>query len=520
MMPSRTPFSAVSKPLHRLLVLLSVLALSACSYPTRNMPLEQPIDQDRGYRGYQVDDGPLPRTLIIVTVSGGGTRAAALGYGAMQALASVRLRGGEDTLLHAVDIVSSVSGGSVPAAYLAAVGPEGLPAMEDAFLHQDGIGRLLWRGLNPYGLTRLSTPAVERIDLVIEWFDDTLFAADPLPSEGATYADLRDPDAPNGWRRPFLILNAADMTQEQPFAFHQDQFDLLCSDLERLPLSVAVASSAAFPVALSPVTLVNYTEPGGCSAQRGAGDDVWPPAWINRIDTSLDDGTITPRTHRDRVRRARVAASYYEARDDELVRPYIHLLDGGIADNLGVAEPLRMLTTRERTLNLLSRFDRGDINRVLFLVVNARSDPATSLDKRKATPGLFDMLNATTGSAIDNATYGTLEGLQQQIRSLMRAPTLRDQLTVDTAYVDFDLIDDDRCLQAFRDIATSWTLPEDEVHALIRLAEAMIWLDPGFRAFTTRLGDDMLGPALSEAAARRAQNAACRMVGAAPEDAE
>ncbi|MBA1149258.1 patatin-like phospholipase family protein [Ectothiorhodospiraceae bacterium WFHF3C12] len=512
--------TAVPKHLHRLLILFTVLAVSACAYPTRNAPLEEPIDQDRGYRGYQVDDGPLARTLVIVTVSGGGTRAAALGYGAMQALANVRLRGGDDTLLHAVDIVSSVSGGSVPAAYLAAVGPEGLPAMEDAFLHQDGIGRLLWRGLNPYGLAQLSTPAVERIDMLIRWFDDALFAAEPLPSEGITYADLRDPDAPNGWRRPFLILNAADMTQEQPFAFHQDQFDLLCSDLEQLPLSVGVAASAAFPVALSPVTLVNYTEPGGCEAQRAAGDDVWPPAWIGRIDTSLENGTISPRTHRARVRRARVAASYYQVRDGELVRPYIHLLDGGIAENLGVAEPLRLLTTRERTLNLLSRFDRGDINRVLFLVVNARSDAATSLDRSKATPGMLDMLNATTGSAIDNATYGTLEGLQQQIRSLMRAPTLREQLTVDTAYVDFDLIDNSRCRQAFRDVATSWTLPENEVHALIRLAEAMIWLDPGFRTFTTRLGDEMLGPAMSEPAARRAKTTACRMVGAPPESAE
>jgi len=507
------PVAAGLRRARCLLLLVTLLALGACAYPTRNVPLEAAIDQDRGYRGYQVDDGPLPRTLVIVTVSGGGTRAAALGYGAMQALAKVKLEERGKTLLHAVDIVSSVSGGSVPAAYLAAVGPEGLPAMKDAFLYQDGIGRLLWRGLNPYGLARLSAPSVERIDLLISWLDDTLFAADPLPSDGARYGDLRDPNAPNGWRRPFLIVNAADMTQEQPFAFQQDQFDLLCSDLEQLPLSVAVAASAAFPVALSPVTLVNYTEPGGCMAQREAGDDVWPPAWVGRLETSMEQGTISPRTHRERMRRARSAASYYAAPDGKLLRPYVHLLDGGIADNLGVAEPLRLLTTRERTLNLLSRFDRGDINRVLFLVVNARSDAPASLDKSKATPGMFDMLNATTASAIDNATYGTLEGLQQQIRSLMRAPALRDQLTVDTAYVDFDVIDDAPCRQAFQNIATSWTLPSRQVDALIQIAEAMIWLDPGFRTFTERLGDEVKGPEMSEAAARRTETAACDSLG-------
>jgi hypothetical protein len=33
----------------------------------------------------------------------------------------------------------------------------------------------------------------------------------------------------------------------------------LCSDLDQLPLSVAAAASAAFPVALSPMSLRNYS---------------------------------------------------------------------------------------------------------------------------------------------------------------------------------------------------------------------------------------------------------------------
>jgi len=36
---------------------------------------------------------------------------------------------------------------------------------------------------------------------------------------------------------------------------------------------------------------------------------------------------------------------------------YIHLLDGGIADNLGIFEPYRMLTTRDTQPSFLSDID-------------------------------------------------------------------------------------------------------------------------------------------------------------------
>jgi len=57
-----------------------------------------------------------------------------------------------------------------------------------------------------------------------------------------TYADII---ARN--RRPFVILNATDMTTGSLFPFIQDQFDLLCSDLAGVPLGRAAAASSAFP---------------------------------------------------------------------------------------------------------------------------------------------------------------------------------------------------------------------------------------------------------------------------------
>ena len=58
-------------------------------------------------------------TVIALAFSGGGMRAAAFSHGVLTGLAdtTIRTRGGPVSLIDRVDIISGVSGGSVPAAY-------------------------------------------------------------------------------------------------------------------------------------------------------------------------------------------------------------------------------------------------------------------------------------------------------------------------------------------------------------------------------------------------------------------
>jgi NTE family protein len=95
-------------------------------------------------------------------------------------------------------------------------------------------------------------PGQERIDLLIHYLDKQLF-------DGKTYQALDRPEASavscpqcgrHGGGRS-LPLHAAQA------GANRDE-DLLCSDLSQMPLAIPVAASAAFPVALSPVTLKNY----------------------------------------------------------------------------------------------------------------------------------------------------------------------------------------------------------------------------------------------------------------------
>lgn len=478
--------------------LVGLGVLTGCSYPTRNQPLTAatPAQPYTWETVSQAAPDDMPDTLIVVTASGGGTRATAMAMSVLETLGHVKLPNGR-SMADEVDIISSVSGGSVAAGYFALYGAAGLPRLEKDFVRKDGMTPLALAGLNPIGLAELALPSKERIDLLIDHLDSTLF-------HDLTFADLAAAK-----RRPYLMLDAADMVEGVPFPFTQYTFDLLCSDLSKLKLSTAVASSAAFPVALSPVTLTNYSSGKQCPAT------VAQPTWVATV---LQDDLNADPAERDRqqvagwhlnperVAQARVARAYATG-----AKQYVHLLDGGIADNLGVAEPYRLLTNLGVNPPLLGDIEKGTTKRIIFIMVNARSFPVSSLDQQQATPGMLDMGLASVDSAIDRATGGSAARVKQLLVQELGAyaaqarqfsPALADNLDQaarNTTFVavDFDAIPGESCRQRFHDIPTSWSLTGPQVDGVEAMGEALLGADTNFTQVLNDLGGHVERPMVS-----------------------
>jgi NTE family protein len=121
-----------------------------------------------------------------------------------------------------------------------------------------------------------------------------------------------------------IWINATDMVHGTRVSFVQDAFDVLCSDLSTFPVSRACAASSAVPMVLSPITLRNYA--GQCDFQmhKGLAEAMQPPR-----DMSL--------------RRFDLANSMLPFLDSKK-KPFIHLVDGGVADNLGLRAVLERVT--------------------------------------------------------------------------------------------------------------------------------------------------------------------------------
>ncbi len=398
MIPLLKPHLLSAKQLHfgdklaaRCAVLVGVALLVGCSSvrPWLNAPLpqEQQAAPERQAL-LQTVAARDPSMLVAVTLSGGGARAAAFGYGVLSAMQETRFhwRGKDRTLLDSTDVVSGVSGGSIVAAYFAAYGTEGLPKFEDAFLRQNFQNSLVSQALHPSNLVELTSPWMGRSNLLARRLDD-LYG-------GMTFGELEQRP-----RHPQLFITATDMSLGTAFEFTWDQFGLICSDLASVPLSFAVASSSAVPLLLSPTTLKNYADQ--CQGRNAV----------------LADGKL-----RDGGYRARLYNAQKRSYLDSKSKPYIHLVDGGLADNLGVQRLL------ERALggglrNTFSEVDvpAGSIHKLVLITVNSERDPSFNIDQSDQVPGMLQVVDSLLFGTGARATRETQEFLSDTIDQWRRA---------------------------------------------------------------------------------------------------
>ena len=356
--------------------LLLLPLLSTCAHVT-NVALDKYDPDPRS--SYRYSPKVDRDTFVVVNLSGGGIRAAALSYGALQMLG--QLPGtGQGALLDQIDIISSVSGGSVTAGWYALKGRAGLEPADASnpfwgFLYHNWSSDLVWRGLNPWSLGKYAFTSYSRSDTLADFFADKLF-------HEATFAQVLD-NYKKDQRQPYVILNATDLGHETGFTFTQGQFDLLCSDLGHYRLADAVAASANFPLVFSATGLKNYSN---CDAQRSA---TWnadgPPQWISHYDRfDTTESRAANAFQITELRQARQAKSYI---NPDVSDGYIHLLDGGLIDNLGVRSTLGIEDDPARVPGLYLRLGpvRPDgyqnIRRVLYVLVNARTHDPASIDR-------------------------------------------------------------------------------------------------------------------------------------------
>ena len=112
------------------------------------------------------------------------------------------------------------------------------------------------------------------------------------------------------------------------------------------------------------------------------------------------------------------ASRRWQAFQDSKNRPYLHLVDGGLADNLGMRGVLETLEQIEaaRSLNRRTRYDQ--VRRIVVFVVNSLSVPRTDWDKSARPPNDLVILLKATGVPIDRYSYEAVELLKEITFSL------------------------------------------------------------------------------------------------------
>lgn len=365
--------------------------------------------------------------FLGVAISGGGSRAAVF-----SAAVFFELR--KYGILQQVDVISSVSGGSYTSALYALSCDEAKPCPRTV----EGPARMVWTEEEVYG--RLQRNFVARWfgnwfwpdNIVRYWFTDfnrsqimaktlnaNLFDNSTIGGEGYRFQDLNP-------QRPYLIINATDFSNhgQRPydpspllsslgtscsrarfFPFTRETFGALGSDLDQYRLADAVVASSAFPAVFNYVTLKDFKK----------GDQ------------------------------------------------YVHLLDGGPFDNLGVAALLCAMDNAEKK--------PGKDQRIIMLI-DASIDPQGKSSKEAATrSGLDHFVDMNALDAVD-----ILFEVQRQ-KSIAEAENASELITIDFRGLlreDIGDKDADNVYTMVNRIPTNLTIEDWEADCLKRAAYFLV----------------------------------------------
>ncbi len=212
--------------------------LTAC---VAHYPINNPIVSTESVRQFSLENKPGSRSdelLLILTFSGGGTRAAALAFG-------------------------------VTAAYYGLFKDRIFEDFETKFLKHNVQSELTRRVISPFSWPKLASLHYGRSDLAADYYDELLF-------QKKTFQDFI---TSNG---PVIAINATNVAQGSQFTFTGEQFKPICSDLASYPVSRAVTASSAVPGAFPSIIIKNYA--GSCNYQM--------PKWATK---ALNKGKINTR---------------------------------------------------------------------------------------------------------------------------------------------------------------------------------------------------------------------------------
>ncbi len=387
--------------------------------------------------------------FVELSFSGGGTRAAAVAYGVLLELrdTTVMLKRGPTRLLDEVDTISSVSGGSFTAAYYGLHGDGMFDTFEKVFLRKNVEKPLVDSLFNP--LHWFSSKG--RTERAVDYYQKNIF-------HGATYADMMKPG------RPLILINASDLAYGVRFSFVQEYFNLLCSDLLSFPVARAVTASSAVPVAFNPIVVENHSD---CVKYN--------PVWLKKVRERADG--------EDNLELGTLAVGL-ESYSDKEQRKFIHFVDGGITDNIGLRAFYDILQLFGGPKAYLKKTNTVHPSKWVVISVDASTSPVYAMGETNKQPSMKESMSAMSGVQLHRYNAASIDLVKSAIyRWADDLSTPESPLTPYFIEVSFSAIEDPPLKRFFNMVPTSFFLENEQIDKLIEAGRSLLRNNPDFQQF-------------------------------------
>lgn len=393
---------------------------------------------------------PRGNIALALTFSGGGTRAAAFAYGVLQELeqTSISQQNQHYRLIDEIDIISAVSGGSFIAAYYGLHGEKTFQNFEKAMLQQNIEDTIISGILSPFSWF-LTTG---RTEIAIQIYNNTLF-------KNATFEDFNQPN------RPLILINASDLGNGVRFSFVQEYFTLICSDINHYPIARAVAASAAVPVAFNPVIIQNF-QPCNNNAQQ-----------------KLQQASQYALKNNELKQASNGLNSYLNT-----TYPYVHLVDGGITDNLGLRAIYEAIELSGGASQFASRIGKPPTKWLAVISVDASTQSLPEFRLSNKVPSIKESIDAMTDIQIHRYNASTFDLFSKALTKWStELSTPEHQVTSFFIKLNFNQLNTPEQRMKFNLIPTTLSLNESDINKLISAGRSLLKNNPTFQNLLRQL---------------------------------
>jgi NTE family protein len=439
--------------------------------PRYNQPLQAPganpptrPSDNPAARGMWPDQPEQDDTaLVLVAISGGGTRAAAVGWKALEAMREVKYRftnaagqGVESNLANEIDLIAGISGGSFTATAWC-LGNDEMARFRKRFVERNIQGALALDLAKGKGIVAFFSTPYARINVAAELYDREVF-------DKKTFAALPV--------RPILRLHATNLALGQRFTFTRETFSSLSSDLNAYPLGYACAASSAFPILLDPLALRNYPPPLDLAAD---------------IDYLMDQRNAREDLNKALKVRTR---DYYNDKSNQ----YVHLADGGLVDNQGLQSILDEFETNG-LINRRINYTASPLRRLVIVNVNAGVAPPNNSGRSAAPPDIPSVVGTTMVASMDVLSARRWMDIKTRCQQLFSAKidvggTARSYADLQEPYrieVNFRNITDAATQRKAMELPTSFKLTPAQLNLIDEVVPKLLEEDPEMQRLKVEL---------------------------------
>ena len=407
---------------------ISLLAWANSSFVDPDFVPNRPLTNQESVRETgTTQTGNSDSLLFILSLSGGGTRSAALSFGALKALRDITIDTptGPRRALDEIDAIYAVSGGAFTAAYFGLYGDRIFDDFQDTFLRRNLNVDFPPAFARPGVIRKLLRKDVGRSEAMVSYLDSLLFS-------GHTVDELLDDTGPK------VEISASDLASGKPFTFSAEGLGSICTDARSIPVARAITASSAVPVLYSPVRLNNY------AAQCANGP--------------VSNDPIISREQK-----------------------FVHLADGGLTDNTGLRAFLHKVRRHGSIRKMLKNEGATDTRHIVLLYVDASVTPMRHSGLKSTPMSTGEVVNAATATMIQQYSRATLAEVERVLTEWKTEMAgLGKPVKYDLIHLSFDNLAPDQ-REYFNAIPTNFALSGEHVDKLIHVGASLLHSDAKLR---------------------------------------